>query len=200
MWILLPLEKMSKISDSARAILSSRTCSVRALARMIGLIVSSFRSVLTAILRYRSLEHLKLQTLEVSHGNFDVTLSLTPAVRCDLWAHSGHLHNGVSLRKPVHIVSFTTDASIWLGAIFEVQHTSGRWTPPEACMHINYLELLAVFFAVRSFIRSYDVRLIKVLCDNSTAVTYINNMGGMVPSLDGLTVQIWQNGALTTIA
>ena len=58
-------------------------------------------------------------------------------------------------------------------------------------MHVNYLELLAIF-AVRSFIRSYDVRLIKVLCDNSTAVTYINNVGGMVPSLNGLTVQVWQ--------
>ena len=162
---------------------------------MIGLIVSSFRAVLPAKLHYRSLEHLKQQTLKVSHGNFDVTLSLTSAVRSDLlwWAPSGNLHNGVSLRKPVHIVSLTTDASKsgWR-AQFDGQHTSGRWTLPEACMHINYLELLAVFFAVRSFIRSYDVRLIKVLCGNSTAVTYINNMGRMVPSLDGLTLWVWQ--------
>lgn len=57
-------------------------------------------------------------------------------------------------------------------------------------MHINYLELLAIFFAVRSFIRSSDVRLIKVHCDETTAVTHVNNMGGMVPSLDGLTVPV----------
>ena len=38
-------------------------------------------------------------------------------------------------------------------------------------MHINYLELSAIFIVVRSFIRSYDVWLIKVLCDNSTAIT-----------------------------
>ena len=80
MRISLPFEKTSKISDSARAIISPRTCSVRALARIIGLIVSSFRAVLPAKLHYRSLERLKLQTLKVSHGNFDVTLSLAAVV------------------------------------------------------------------------------------------------------------------------
>ena len=148
MRISLPLEKMSKISDLARNILSSRTCSVRTLVRMIGLIVSPFRVVLQAKIHYGSLEHLKLQTFKVSHGNFGITLSLTPAVRSYLlwWVHSGHLKNGVSLRKPIHIVSFTSDASIsgW-ATVFEGQHIRGRWIPPEACMHINYLELLAIF-------------------------------------------------------
>ena len=75
-------------------------------------------------------------------------MSLTPAVFSDLlwWAQSGHLHNGSPLWKPVHVVSFTTDASkSGCRAVIESQHTSGRWTPPEAGMHINYLELLAVF-------------------------------------------------------
>ena len=68
-------------------------------------------------------------------------------------------------------------------------------------MHINYLELFAIFFAFRSSIRSCNVKLIKVLCDNFIAVTYVNNMCGMVPSFVGLTLPYRSgNGALTTIA
>lgn len=136
MRISLPFEKMSKISDSARAIISPRTCSVRALARMIGLIVSSFRAVLPAKLHYRSLEHLKLQTLKVSHGNFDITLSLAPAVPTCCGGHIRVTCIMKSLRIPVHIVSLTTDASKsgW-GAVSKGQRTSGRWTPPRpACI------------------------------------------------------------------
>ena len=76
--------------------------------------------------------------------------------------------------------------------VFEGQLTSCRWTLPDASRHINSLELLAIFFALQSFIRSYDVKLIKVFCANTTAVIYINNMGGMIISFDELTVQIWQ--------
>ena len=152
MKIFLPYEKISKISDSARALLSPQTCSVRAPARIIGLIASSFRAVLPTKLHDRSLGHLKLQTLKASNNNFNATMSLTTAVCSDLlWrAQSGHLHNSISLRQAVHIVSLTTtDASKsdW-GEVFEGQHTCGRRTPPEVSMHINYLELLAIFFAL----------------------------------------------------
>ena len=58
--------------------------------------------------------------------------------------------------------------------------------------HINYLELLAVLFALKSFIRSDRRKFITVYSDNTTAVTYINNMGGMITSLDFLSRQIWQ--------
>ena len=78
MKIFLPYEKISKISDSARALLSPQTCSVRALARNIGLIASSFWAVLPTKLHYRSLGHLKLQTLKASNSNFELLCHLCP--------------------------------------------------------------------------------------------------------------------------
>ena len=58
-------------------------------------------------------------------------------------------------------------------------------------MHINWLELSAVLFGVKCFVHSHNC-LVKVFCDNSTAVTYINNLGGMVPSLHLVSKSIWE--------
>jgi hypothetical protein len=73
-----------------------------------------------------------------------------------------------------------------------VLKTRGNWSKVETGRHINYLELLAVLFALKVFIRLDRRKLIRVYCDNTTAVTYINIMGGMIPSLDLLSTQIWQ--------
>ena len=58
-------------------------------------------------------------------------------------------------------------------------------------MHINWLELSAVLFGVKCFVHSHNC-LVKVFCDNSTAVAYINNLGGMVPSLHAVSKAIWE--------
>ena len=58
-------------------------------------------------------------------------------------------------------------------------------------MHINWLELSAVLFGVRCFVHSHNC-LVKVFCYHSTAVTYINNLGGMVPSLHAVSKSIWE--------
>ncbi len=44
-------------------------------------------------------------------------------------------------------------------------------------MHINELELLALFYGLKSFI---TIKNINILCrvDNSTAIAYINRFGG----------------------
>ena len=44
--------------------------------------------------------------------------------------------------------------------------------------HINYLELLAAFFALKAFCLNCQCCTVQLQLDNSTAVTYINNMGG----------------------
>ena len=56
--------------------------------------------------------------------------------------------------------------------------TGGRWNEAEASHHINYLELMAIFFGLKAFcMKEYSVH-IQVYSDNTTAVNYINSMGG----------------------
>ncbi|CAG2253841.1 unnamed protein product [Mytilus edulis] len=64
------------------------------------------------------------------------------------------------------------------GAVLEQEKIGGQWTEKEREKHINYLEILAIKFAVQSFREKIKHNHVKVLTDNTTAVAYINNMGG----------------------
>lgn len=59
--------------------------------------------------------------------------------------------------------------------------------PQEQQLHINCLELLAAELALKTSVKSqYDISVLLQL-DNSTAVAYINNLGGPVsPALTAL--------------
>ena len=56
--------------------------------------------------------------------------------------------------------------------------TQGLWSVSESQLHINDLELKAVHFAVQAFGDRLKSIHVKILCDNSTTVAYINAMGG----------------------
>ena len=53
----------------------------------------------------------------------------------------------------------------------------GNWTPGEAQFHINYLEMLAAYFALKAFTTDIAHKHVKLMVDNTTVVTCINNMG-----------------------
>ena len=76
-------------------------------------------------------------------------------------------------------IEIRTDASKkgW-GAYLEGDTTQGLWTSSESELHINELELKAIYFSLKAFTERLKDKHIKILCDNSTAVTYINAMGG----------------------
>ena len=55
---------------------------------------------------------------------------------------------------------------------------NGVWPPQLIHKHINYLELLAVFLALKHFLSFIRGRHVLVKTDNSTVVAYINRQGG----------------------
>ena len=65
------------------------------------------------------------------------------------------------------------------GGVYENNSTGGRWSEDEGSYHINQLELLAVYLTLQSFCSSMCNVHIRALIDNTTAVTYVNKMGGM---------------------
>ena len=54
----------------------------------------------------------------------------------------------------------------------------GRWNKQEQQHHINYLELLAGFLALQTFCKHEHSVHIRMPLNNSTAVSYIKEMGG----------------------
>ena len=57
----------------------------------------------------------------------------------------------------------------------EQSAAGGLWSWTESKNHINFLELLAATFAMKTFAK--DIRNAHIR-DNSTAVFYVNSMGG----------------------
>ena len=79
-----------------------------------------------------------------------------------------------------HALQIFTDASIegW-GAHLNEHTAGGTGSLPGSKLHINYLELKAVFRALKEFQDLCSNKIVLVATDNSTVVSYINKEGGM---------------------
>ena len=92
-------------------------------------------------------------------------------------------HNIDTASKPINHthpdIVVESDASLmeW-GAACDGESIGGRWTYQETQQHINFLEMKAAFFAIQSFCTELHHKHIRLMIDNTTAVTYLNNMGG----------------------
>ena len=89
--------------------------------------------------------------------------------------------NGKSLLKKEVDMIIDSDASLigW-GATCQNQRTGGPWSLIESNRHINCLELLAATLAAQTFLKDKTRMSVLLRLDNTTAVAYINNLGGTV--------------------
>lgn len=190
-------EKINKIIAKCTNLLEKKVIVVRDLASFIGSVINSFYAVLEAPLYYRNLERDKILGLGDSK-NYDNKMSLSEESKFELqwWLNNIHVRNGKSIRpKPVEIIC-RTDASLLGWGCIDLnsgRHAGGRWCLDELKFSINYLELLAIFYALKSFYsRESDVH-IQIQSDNISAITYVNDMGGMASKpLDVLAGDIWK--------
>ena len=64
------------------------------------------------------------------------------------------------------------------------------WSLPESKLHINYLELKAVFLALKEFQNLCSGKTVLVATDNTTVVAYVNKEGGI--RLGPLCALLWR--------
>ena len=180
MTVRLTKEKIERIKALVTALLQKAKPKIRDVAQVTGVLVSSFPGVMYGPLHYRGIETNKSEYLAISAGNFEAKMVLSPAAKTDLqwWLDNVETaYNAVSHGNPDTIV--TTDASkLGWGAVHGQQKTGGVWSPSERTNHINYLELLAVFFGLRVYCKEMADCHVQIKTDNRTACAYINNMGG----------------------
>lgn len=187
-------EKAQKLKSACKKLLTKPELTVQELAEVIGIIVSNFPGVEFGPLFYRGLERDKSLALKHSKGNFSSKLQLSPDAIAELKWWCENIESAtkrVTYGNPDIII--TTDAStLGWGAVLDNQSIGGQWTQSEACHHINYLELLATFLALKRFCKDVSKVHIRIRTDNTTTVTYLNSMGGMQSlQCDRLTKQIW---------
>ena len=79
-----------------------------------------------------------------------------------------------------HALEIFTDASKEGWDTHLNEHTArGTWSLPESKLHINYLELKAIFLALKEFQNLCSDKIVLVATDNTTVGSYINKKGGM---------------------
>ncbi|XP_073951901.1 uncharacterized protein [Choristoneura fumiferana] len=127
--------------------------------------------------------------------NYDRKINLPKVILEDLnWWKDQIPSSSCSMLVPDYSLIIYSDASRtgWGGFCNNIR-THGAWRIEEKEFHINQLELLAAFLALKYF--SQDERNCTILLriDNTTAISYINRMGGVqFPHLNELARQIWQ--------
>ena len=96
------------------------------------------------------------------------------------WLKEDHVLTGQPLHPIKHALQIFTDASIegW-GAHLNEHTAGGTGSLPGSKLHINYLELKAVFLALKEFQDLCSNKIVLVATDNTTVVSYINKEGGM---------------------
>ena len=164
------------------------------MAEVIGLIVSSFPGVEHGSLHYRSLKGDKSNALRENKGNFRSFMTLSHSSRAELnwWILNVDSSSKlISHGEPELRIQTDASANGW-GGVWREQRTGGRWNQQEASHHINYLELLAVLLTIKALCGKFANLHIRVQCDNTTAVCYINNMSGSKsPDCNSVARQIW---------
>ena len=142
--------------------------------------MASCLGVAMAPLFYRQLKKEKTAALKFHHGNFDESIALSPIAESDLQWWVENIEN---VSKPISQGNPSTlliqmhpymDRQLF----FWGQSSGGHWAPDEAYQHINCLELKAAYLGLQSSYKNLSHTHLRTFLDNTSAVSYINNMGG----------------------
>ena len=150
---------------------------------ILGHLASLERLVPHGRLRMRSLQwHLKMHWSPESDPP-SLPVALPEEARRDLswWMVRDHLLTGVRFGTPAPDLHLYSDASSsgW-GAHLLDQNVSGVWSAQEKLLHINLLEMKALFLGLQAFQEVVAGHHVTAMCDNSTVVAYVNKQGGTV--------------------
>ena len=174
--------KPGKIISKIKKLLYEGKQTIRDLASVIGSLVATFPVLPYGKLQYRELERCKISSLKFQKDKYNapcIPLSTSAIVELHWWLK--HLKNANQSMQDIPVGCTTqTDVSEqgW-GATDGNTPTGGRCSSLER-NHINILELKAILLALKSYFRhNCNFKHVYILNDNSTALAYINNMGGM---------------------
>ena len=190
--------KAEKLRALCEQVLHGNYFTIQFIASVIGKLIAALPGVEFGRLHYRHLERDKIRALAQNAGNFNAYWQLSQEAQLELEWWRAHIV-GASRRlwQPVISYIFQTDASGNGWGISCVSNATlksyGCWTSEQQNLHINVRELYVVFICLTIFCKNMSHVHINFQLDNSTAVTYINQMGGMKSfACDTVARKIWE--------
>ena len=140
---------------------------MREVVSVIGLLVSAFPAVQFGPLYYRHLERDKSEAVKQNKGNFDKHMTLSSSALQELeWWEQNISHSNKRICHTQPDITIYTDASMsgW-GAFDTYTNTKsgGQWLQSDReNMHINYLELQAVYLLCSLSVLLYKMYMLDL--------------------------------------
>lgn len=179
MYLELPRDKKRKILKLVNKTLKDKKIKIESLAEVVGVLVSACQAVAYGWLFYKNLEKVKTRALFLHNNMKKITYLSNPAVReLEWWRDNISLAENKIRDCHFDLELFSDASTTGWGAVCGSQEAKGFWNSSEKEYHINYLEILAAFLALKCFAKDLTSSQILLRVDNLTALAYINKMGG----------------------
>ena len=193
------LEKCAEITQLCARMIRKQTHTILEVASVVGKLVALFPGAQYGPLHYRELEKAKTLALSFNRGNYKASMSLPKKAIAELQWWMQNVHKAFScLKRDPPMMTLTSDASgLGWGITDGHSQNGGKWNDIEksraANNEINYLELWAAFMGLRAYASHKSNVHVKLLIDNTTAIAYINHMGGTKShNCNELGKEIWE--------
>lgn len=190
----LPTDKREKIAMLVKKFIKLPTCTIREFAQLIGVLVAACPAAKYGWTYTKILERQKYLAL-LKTCDYETKFTLPKITLKDLNWWSANIDTTFNfIRHGKFEIEIYSDASRtgW-GAVCKNHKVHGMWNETEKLSHINYLELMAAFLGLKAFARELTDCSILLRIDNTTAISYINRMGGIqYPHLNSLARDLWQ--------
>lgn len=174
-------ERTQKIKELADRLRGKRSTSVRTYKSLLGMISSCIPLVPNCRLRMRPLQELLDNQWIQANGSFEDQITINPQIRQALswWSIRNNLVQGLTFERQAPSYVMTSDASLngW-GAHLQELEIQGHWTEQETKLHINMLELKAVFLGLQEFLPRIQNSPVLVKTDSTTTMFYLIKQGG----------------------
>lgn len=177
----LPIRKRLGLTIQVREFIDKTYCTILDLARLIGKLVSSCIAINYGWLYTKNLEYFKTICLITNDFDYSTRVNIPVFVHKDLrWWENSLVDKVGFVRSTKFDLTIYTDASNsgW-GATNGINSVWGFWSVEQTHWHINYKELYTILLAIDTLPNVPDNAQILLRVDNTTAISYINKMGGV---------------------
>ena len=173
-------ENVLKLLQKLRKFLRSQFQTAREFQSLLGSMSSQHLFIKYARLHMRPVQWHLQNNWQAAYQSPYVKIQVTPLIKTCLqwWINQCLDPQGVPLVGPEFKTQIFTDASLqgW-GAHVGDALLQGLWSEEESRLHINVLEMRAVFLALKRF-NPPQGQSILISSDNTTVVAHVNKQGG----------------------
>ncbi|XP_020297308.1 uncharacterized protein LOC109861882, partial [Pseudomyrmex gracilis] len=187
-------KKKSHIVQLVSKLKRGKAYDIRKFAKLLGTLASACPAVSYGLIHCKRLEQQKYLALKFNGGDYDGKIWILESMLEELtWWRQNVVIGTNPIRTQLYAIEIFSDASLsgW-GCYCNSSKAFRVWDEHERSHHINYLELLAAFFAIKCFAAGLSHAEVLLRLDNKTAIAYINKARGVqFPHLSKLSRKIW---------